>query len=95
MKREINSGLNITLSIDGKEIKSVFYEIEDGELVLDDLVPYSDSIVGLTFSGSSKVMAEFIKSLDENYNLSCKVGSIRENGTEVLQVLIGELALTK
>ncbi len=86
-----DSGLDITLSIDGEEIKSVSYGIDDGELVLSDLVPYSDSVVQLAFSGSSKVMAEFIRSLGENYNMSCEVGSITEKNTEVLQVLIGEL----
>lgn len=70
-----DSGLKIALSIGGKKITSVPYEMEDNELVIIHDTIKNNSIIDLTFSGNPRKMAKFIRSLDENYDMVCEIDS--------------------
>ena len=68
-----DSGLEIILSIDGEEVKSVSYSKDDKSTYIEDAAISYDSIIDLKFSGHRKAMARFIKSLDKNYDISCEI----------------------
>ncbi len=84
-----DSNLDITLSINGEEVKSVTYSKDGKEVFIDDEPISFDAIISLKFSGHRKAMARFIKSLDKHYDMACEFDDEYTDITPLL-ILIGE-----